>query len=87
MKLAQKLASNEAQDAPLWTKQMPAFIARARGDDCLAFQVISKLISESESGARQIKAEEMNFMRHFINKNLKNLKQKNFDPRQCLNKI
>lgn len=87
MGLAQKLASNEAKDAPLWTKQMPAFIAKSQGDNCLAFQVISKLIKESESGVRQIKAEEMNFMRHFINKNLKNLKQKNFDPRQCLNKI
>lgn len=87
MSLAQKLANNETQDAPFWTKQILAFIARDRGDDCLAFQVINKLILESENGTRQIKVNEMNFMRHFININLKKLKQKNFDPRQCLNKI
>ncbi len=87
MSLAEKLATNEAIDAPLWTKQMPAFIAKSRGNDCLAFQIINKLITESENGVRQIKVDEMNFMRYYINKNLKNLKQKNFDPRQCHSKI
>lgn len=86
MKIAEKLAQNNAQDAPLWTKQMPAFVSKDKGDDCLAFQVISKILKESEDNTRQIKPEEMNFMRYFIAGRIKNMKQKNFDPRQCLNK-
>lgn len=87
LKLANKLASNNAIDAPLWTKQMPAFISKEKGDDCLAFQVINKILIESENNTRPISVDEMNFMRHFIGERLKSLKQKKFDPRQCIQKI
>ena len=83
LNLANKLAKNNAENAPLWTKQMPAFISEEMGDGCMAFGVIQKLINESESGARQVKPEEMNFMRHFINTRLKKLKNQKFDPRKC----
>lgn len=86
MTIANKLAQNNAEDAPLWTKQMPAFVSKDKGDDCLAFQVISKILKESQDNTRQIKPEEMNFMRYFIAGRLKSMKQKNFDPRQCMNK-
>jgi len=66
---------------------MPAFISKEKGDDCLAFQVINKILVESENNTRPISAEEMNFMRHFISERLKSLKQKKFDPRQCKQKI
>ncbi|MBM3579947.1 MAG: hypothetical protein FJX34_04160 [Alphaproteobacteria bacterium] len=81
--LAQKMAQNNAKDAPLWTKQMPAFIAEEKGDGCVAFSVIQKLIAESDSGKRQISAEEMDFMRYFISNRLKHLKNNKFDPRRC----
>lgn len=81
--LARLLAKNNVQTAPLWTKQMPAFISEEMGDGCMAFEVISKLISESESGVRQVKPEEMNFMRHFITERLAKLKKQGFDPRKC----
>ncbi len=84
--LAEKLAQNNAKDAPLWTKQMPAFIGEEMGDGCLAFTVISKLIAESESGAKQISADEMNFMRYFISERLRKLKSGKFDPRKCSKK-
>lgn len=87
LELAKKLAQNNAKDAPLWTKQMPAFISEEMGDGCLAFQVISKLIAESENGERQISAEEMNFMRHFISERLRHLKTGKFDPRKCSKKL
>ena len=80
---AQKLAQNEAKEAPLWTKQMSAFISEKKGDGCVAFNVIKKLIDESESGKRQITAEEMNFMRHFISNRLSKLKKQNFNPSKC----
>ena len=80
---AQKLAQNEAKEAPLWTKQMSAFISEKKGDGCMAFNVIKKLIDESESGKRQITAEEMNFMRHFISNRLLKLKKQNFNPSKC----
>jgi hypothetical protein len=81
--LAYKLSQNNAKNAPFWTKEMPAFIHEEMGDGCMAFSVIEKLIKESESGARQIKAEELNFMRHFINERLAKLQKQKFDPRQC----
>jgi hypothetical protein len=80
---AQKLAKNEAKEAPLWTKQMPAFISEKKGDGCMALKVIKNLIDESESGKRQISAEEMNFMRHFINNRLSKLKKQNFNANKC----
>lgn len=83
LELAKKLAQNEAPNAPFWTKQMPAFIGEEKGDACLAFGVIQKLIKESESGVRQVKPEEMNFMRHFISERLSKLKKQKFDPRKC----
>jgi len=83
LELAYKLSKNNAVNAPLWTKQLPAFLHANMGDGCMAFGVIEKLIKESESGERQIKPEELNFMRHFINDRLSKLKAQKFDPRKC----
>ena len=81
--LAQKLAQNNAKNAPFWTKQMSAFISEEMGDGCMAFSVIQKLIKESENGVRQIPLHEMEFMRYFINERLRKLKNQKFDPRKC----
>ncbi len=83
LELAHKLSENNAENAPLWTKEMPAFLYEEIGDNCMAFRVIEKLIRDSESHARQITAEEMNFMRHFINERLGKLKSQKFDPKKC----
>ena len=83
LELAYKLSKNKAENAPIWTRELPAFIHEEMGDACLAFGVITKLIKESESGERQIKPEEMNFMRYFINERLAKLKKQKFDPRKC----
>jgi len=88
LELAQKLSKNNSPTAPLWTKQMPAFIyetRNAKGDDCLAFGVIENLLRENESGKHQISATEINFMRHFIDQRLAKLKSQKFDPRKCKN--
>jgi hypothetical protein len=83
LEIAYHLSKNNSATAPLWTKQLPAFLHEEMGDGCMAFAVIEKLIKESESGVRQIKPEELNFMRHFINERLTKLKKQKFDPRQC----
>ena len=83
MEIAEKLSSNNSPSAPFWTKQMPAFLYEEMGDGCMAFVVIEKLIKESESGERQISAQEMNFMRVFINQRLAKLQKQKFDPRKC----
>ena len=44
---AEKLAKNQAKEAPLWTKQMPAFISEKKGDGCMAFKVIKNLMDEN----------------------------------------
>ncbi len=80
---ANKLAQNNNIEAPLWTKQMPAFISEKKGDSCMAFKVIKKLIDESESGQRKISAEEMNFMRYFINQRINKLKKQKFNANKC----
>ena len=83
LELAYKLSKNKAENAPIWTRELPAFLHEEMGDGCLAFGVITKLIKESDSGERQIKPEEMNFMRYFINERLAKLKKQKFDPRKC----
>lgn len=80
---ANKLAQNNAKEAPLWTKQMPAFISEKKGDNCMAFKVIKNLIDESESGKRVISIQEMNFMRYFIEKIITKLKKQNFNANKC----
>lgn len=83
LELAQKLSQNNAQNAPFWTKQMPAFIYEEMGDGCMAFNVIQKIIHESESGVRQVQPDELNFMRYFIKERLRKLQEGKFDPRKC----
>lgn len=83
LKLAHKLAQNNAKEAPLWTKQMPAFIYAKQGNDCMAFKVIQKILDENNRKQRQISVDEMNFMRYFIKNRLTKLKNQRFDPRQC----
>lgn len=86
LELAEKLSTNNAKDAPLWTKQMPAFIYSKMGKHCDAFLVITKILQENESGKRVIKADEMDFMRHFIKQSIQDMKNDNFDPRKCTTK-
>lgn len=81
--LAYKLSKNNAKNAPFWTKQMPAFISKEMGNNCLAFSIIEKLLQESEKGVHQISVKEMNFMRHFISEQLARLHAQKFDPRKC----
>lgn len=86
LSLAYKLSQNNSKTAPLWTKQMPAFIheeRRGKGDECFAFEVIENLIHENESGERKISPEEMNFMRGFINERLKKMRTNGFNPKLC----
>ncbi|MFT6077474.1 MAG: hypothetical protein ACJA02_000309 [Myxococcota bacterium] len=83
LKLAYKLSENENEEAPIWTKQLPAIVHARLGDDCAAFSIIKKILSENESGERSIDPEEMDFMRHFIKQRISDLKEKNFDPTKC----
>lgn len=83
LELAYKLSENNAVKAPLWTKQMPAFIHEELGEGCMAFQVIEKIIQESESGVRKTNPEELNFMRDFIQSRLRKLQEGKFDPKKC----
>jgi len=85
LKIANKMAQNNNPQAPLWTKQMTAFLYARQGNDCMAFKIIEKILNESSQGKRQITAEEMNFMHYFIKDHLAKLKSQNFDPRNCQN--
>jgi hypothetical protein len=84
--LAYKLSKNENKNAPLWTKQLPAFFLAKMGQECEAFFIINQILKDNESGKREIKPEEMDFMRHFIKSRLNDLKKKKFDPRKCKKK-
>lgn len=83
IKIAKEVASNTDPNAPYWTKQLPAYLNARIGNDCIAFKIISEMIEEDKKGIRKFKAEELSFMRHFINQRLENLKKKNFDPTKC----
>ncbi len=83
--LAYKLSQNNVKEAPLWTKQMPAFIHAELGEDCSAFAVIDQILKENDSGVRQLRPEELDFMRYFIKNRLDGLRERKFDPRKCKN--
>ncbi len=85
LKLAYRLSENNAQNAPLWTKQMPAFIHAKQGNGCMAFKIITNIISDVEKNKTKISVEEMNFMRYFINSRLAKLKNQKFNPKNCTN--
>jgi hypothetical protein len=83
LEIAYKLSKNKNEAAPIWTKQLPAFVHAKLGKDCTAFLFISKIIEEDQSGERKIKPDEIAFMRYFIKQRLDSLKKKNYDPSQC----
>lgn len=83
LKLAYELSKNNAKNAPLWTRQLPAFLHAEMGENCEAFFIINQMLKDNESGKRIIKPEEMDFMRHFIRERLSTLKSQKFDPRKC----
>jgi hypothetical protein len=83
LKIAYKLSENKNEQAPIWTKEMPAFVHAKMGDDCSAFLFINKLLQDDQNGKKIIKAKEMDFMKHFITQRLDNLRKKNFDPTKC----
>jgi hypothetical protein len=83
LKLAYKLSSNKNSRAPIWTKELPAFLQAKLGNDCEAFIIIDKILKDNESGRQKISPKEMDFIRYFIKNTLDNLKKKNFNPNQC----
>lgn len=83
LELAYKLSSNNDKNAPIWTKQMPAFIHEEMGDGCMAFKVIEQILKENESGTETLKPEDIDFMRFFIKERLKHLQDRKFDPTKC----
>ena len=82
LKFAYEL-SKANSGAPLWTKQMPAFINLKYGNRCAAFKIISNIITESNAAGTKIKAKELNFMRYFINERLSEFEKQKFNPYSC----
>jgi len=83
LELAYKLSENKNEKAPIWTKQLPAFVHAKLGEDCAAFLFINKIFQANQTGEHRISANEMEFMRYFIKQRLDSLKKNNFDPKQC----
>ena len=84
VKLAYKLGNGYVEGVmPVWALQMPAFISKDVGDGCSAFFIIKNLLDEAESGKRKFTANDMNFMRQFINERLSSLKKLKFNPHKC----
>jgi hypothetical protein len=79
LELAYELSKNEDVNAPIWTKQMPAFIHAKKGDGCAAFFIIKDIVDQAKS----LSVEEMNFVRYFVNERLTKLKNHKFNPNNC----
>jgi len=83
LKLANKMASSASSTAPIWVKQMPAFISAEMGNNCLSLKIINIILQEYQQNPTPEKAKEINFMRFFIQKQINILKQQKFDINQC----
>jgi hypothetical protein len=87
IRLAQKLKDNSPYDAPLWTKQMIALLLANEGKNCEAIRIIYSIIDDYNKSDRKISDEEINFMKYFINKKIKELKEQNFNPNNCITNL
>lgn len=65
--LAQELAALPVQDLPIWTRQMSAFILADVGDREAARDILEALMASDPN----LDPAELNFMRHYIEMNLK----------------
>lgn len=83
LELARLLSKNKDPKAPLWTKQVEAFIHARYGDGCLAFFAIQNVVKDLEKKKVEISVDDMNFIRYFINVRLKRLKNGGFNPKNC----
>lgn len=61
--LAYLLAANENSDMPVWTRQLPAFILRSRGDDASAYDLMLEIL---KSNVDTLHAGEINFMTDYL---------------------
>jgi hypothetical protein len=83
LELAYKLSQNQDKDAPLWTKQLPAFFHAKMGNDCESFFIINSILKDHDSGVKELEAQELNFMKHFIRERLATFSKKKFNPNKC----
>jgi hypothetical protein len=83
LKIAYKLSKNQDENAPLWTKQLPAFLHARLGHECEAYFIIKRILDDNESGKRKLTQEELNFMSHFIKERIASFKNTNFDATKC----
>ena len=83
IEMANKLSSNNNFHAPIWTKQLPAFLYARNNQSCTAFSIIEKILSDHESGIRKLDKQELSFMNYFIKNKLKSLEEEKFNPLKC----
>ncbi|MDH5723101.1 MAG: hypothetical protein OEY94_07250 [Alphaproteobacteria bacterium] len=63
LSLANELANHPKKDIPVFTKQMPAFVLREKGDKELAYTIMVEIL---KSSADKLRAEEVNQMVYHI---------------------
>lgn len=85
LKLAKKLSKNTSSSSPLWTKQLYAFLLKEKGDDCLSFSILSKMLKKIENEKTKISKGELEYTRFYIRQRLISLKKNKFSPKKCLN--
>lgn len=83
LELSYKLSKNKDDTAPIWTKQMPAFIHEQRHEDCKAYKFMKNIIKKSKSGEIKATIEDLNHMENFTKTRLFTLKNNKFDPSKC----
>jgi len=83
LKLAYKLSENKNDNAPLWTKQYPAFVHLKLNDSCSAFFIVNQILQDYDSGKVKFKEKELDFLHYFITHRLNKLESEKFDPRKC----
>jgi len=83
LEIAYKLKDIKA-DIPLGARELPAIIHKARGEDCEAIMLINEILQDYEKDEnKKLTEKELNFMKFFIQRRIKSLKEKNFDVRGC----
>jgi hypothetical protein len=85
IELADKLAKNEAKNAPFWTKYLNAVLRESKGDNCMIFEVMQNLVGDLNNN-KENSLEKLDMERYFIKHHLEKLRLENFNPAKCRQK-
>lgn len=86
-RLAWRLHDDTTEKAPLWTKQMIAFVYEGQDNACASYLVINQILNDIQKGKIEAEDKNLEFMAGFLEERIPAIKEKleagEFNPNEC----